>query len=260
MAYENIIISDSGYHRVVMINRPKVLNALNRKTLLELEKVFHEIEDNKKIRTVIVTGAGEKSFVAGADIGEMKNISAVEAEQLSKLGHRVFDTISSCRVPVIAAVNGYALGGGLELALACDFIYASENAVFGLVEAKLGLIPGFGGVGRLLRRVGDAMAREMIYGALQINAHEALRIGLINRVILEGQLMDSAAGCAEKMSQRAPYAVSLCKSLLDKAHDIHLDAANVMEQRSFAMTFSTKDRVEGIEAFLEKREPNFEGV
>lgn len=260
MAYENLIIADSGFVRTITLNRPKALNALNKKTLTEIEQAFLEIEANSGIRTVILTGAGDKSFVAGADIHEMKSFSPIEAERFSRLGHRVLDTVSACRVPVIAAVNGYALGGGLELALACDFIYASEHASFGLVEAKLGLIPGFGGNARLMRRVGDAMAREMIFSALQLNAAEAFRTGLVNRVTQDGEVVRAAQLTAEKIGERGPYAVSLAKVLLRHADGMSLQAANAMEQRAFGLVFSTQDHIEGIEAFVEKRIPTFEGI
>jgi enoyl-CoA hydratase len=235
------------------------LNALNKKTLLELEHALNDANQPGPTLAIVITGAGPKSFVAGADISEMKNLSAVEAEHFSKLGHRVFDLIANLRVPVIAAVNGFALGGGLELALACDFIYASENASFGLVETKLGLIPGFGGVGRLARRVGDAMAREMIFSGVQVNADEALRIGLVNRVIREGEVVTSAVGVAETIAQRGPFAVSLAKSLICEGQNCGLRVANGLEPRAFGLVFSTRDHSEGIRAFLDKRAPNFEG-
>ncbi len=260
MAFENLIISDSGSIRVVTINRPKVLNALNKKTLLELEHAFSEIEGHTSIRAVVLTGGGEKSFVAGADIHEMKSFSPIEAERFSKLGHRVFDAIGCLRVPVIAAVNGYALGGGLELALACDFMYASENASFGLVETKLGLVPGFGGVARLARRVGNAMAREMIFSAVHLNANEALRIGLVNRVVPDSEVVHAAHLVAEKIAERGPCAVSMVKSLIHHGEGMNLSAANAMEQRSFGMAFSSRDHAEGMAAFVEKRLANFEGA
>jgi enoyl-CoA hydratase len=259
MAYENLIMTEKGSTRIITINRPTVLNALNKKTLSELEQALIEIKHEGPVRAVVITGAGEKSFVAGADIGEMKNLTALEAEQFSRVGHRVFDLIGQICVPVIAAVNGYALGGGLELALACDFIYSSEHASFGLVETKLGLIPGFGGIARLARRVGDAMAREMIFSAAQINADEALRIGLVNRVVRDGEVVSCAVSVAETIAKRGPYAVSLAKSLIRDGQDSGLKIANSMEQRGFGLVFGSRDHSEGIRAFLDKRAPNFEG-
>lgn len=259
MAYENLIVTDKGTTRVITINRPTVLNALNKKTLCELEDALHDAGQPGNIRAVIITGAGPKSFVAGADIAEMKSLGAIDAENFSRAGHRTLDLISHLRVPVIAAVNGFALGGGLELALACDFVYASENASFGLVETRLGLVPGFGGVARLARRVGNAVACEMIFSGAQINADEALRIGLVNRVVREGEAVSSAISVAETIAQRGPYAVSLVKTLIRNGQNASLNVANEMEQRAFGLVFASSDHSEGIRAFLDKRTPNFEG-
>ena len=255
--YENWLLSDEGKTRIVTINRPAVLNALNKSTLLELEILLREINDNQSIRSVIITGSGEKSFIAGADISEMKELTPIEAEELSALGHRVLDYISHMRMPVIAAVNGFALGGGLELALACDFIYASENAVLGLVETKLGLIPGFGGIARLTRRVGSACAREMIYTAATINSQEAYRIGLVNQV--SSDVVAAAIKTSETIASRGPYAIGLVKGLVRDGQDADWRSANAMEQRGFGLVFSTNDRARGVTAFLEKKTPSFEG-
>lgn len=260
MAYEHLILEDKGYTRIVTISRTKVHNALNKRVLNDLEKALSEIDQHKTIRCAVLTGAGDKSFVAGADINEMKNLSPIEAEYFSTLGHRVMDLIASLRVPVIAAVNGYALGGGLELALACDFIYASENASFGLVETKLGLIPGFGGIARLSQRVGIAYAKEMIYSGAQINASEALRIGLVNRVVGEGEVLESAKNLADKIAERGPIAVSLSKKLLRNAGSAPIGVTNSLEKACFGLAFSTKDHVEGISAFIEKRAASFDGM
>ena len=257
MAFENLIVMERGATRVITINRPRVLNALNKKTLLELEQALKELSALAK--AVVITGAGDKSFVAGADVSEMKGLTALEAEQLSRLGHRVFDFIGEMSIPVIAAVNGFALGGGLELALACDFIYASENASFGLVESKLGLIPGFGGIARLARRVGDAQASELIFSGAQINADEALRIGLINRIVAAGEEVSAAMMVAESIAERGPLAISLVKSLIKDGQGTTMKTANAMEQRGFGLIFSTSDHDEGIEAFLQKRTPKYEG-
>jgi len=260
VAYENLILEDKGYTRIITINRPKVHNALNKRTLLELEKVLSDSELNKNIRCMVVTGAGEKSFIAGADINELKALSPLDAENFSALGHRIMDYFANLKMPIIAAVNGYALGGGLELALACDFIYASENASFGLVETKLGIIPGFGGIARLSRRVGLAMAREMIYSGAQINATEALRIGLANRVANEGEVLESAKNLADKITERGPYAVGLAKRLLSEVEEASTATVNSLEKIGFGLVFSSKDHTEGINAFLEKRSASFEGI
>lgn len=259
MAYENIILMDKGPIKIITINRPKVHNALNKRVLLELEKAFLEIEQNKNIKAAIITGAGDKSFVAGADLSEMKNFSALEAQNFVNIGHRVFDLISELRICVVAAVNGYALGGGLELALACDFIYASETASFGLVESRLSLIPGFGGCARLSQRIGLAYAKEMIFSAASINAHEALRIGLINRVVSEGDVLLAAEHICEKIAERGPLAICAAKKLLTESQNTSLKTANKMEQLAFGLIFSSVDHQEGINAFLEKRTPNYEG-
>lgn len=260
MAYEHLILEDKAFTRIISIARPKVLNALNRRVMVELLKVLEEIEHHKTIRSVIITGAGDKSFVAGADIAEMKNFTPLEAEAFSLLGHKVMDAISALRVPVIAAVNGYALGGGLELALACDFIYAAENATFGLVETKLGLIPGFGGSARLAKRVGTAYAKEMIFSAAQLNASEALRIGLVNRVVSEGEVLEAAKNLLDKINERGPFAVSLAKKLLMEADGASIATLNSLERSGFGLVFASRDHHEGIAAFLEKRAANYEGV
>ena len=260
MAYENLILEDKNNIRIIFINRPKVHNALNKKVLIELERALIEVESNKSFRCLIISGAGDKSFVAGADIAEMKSFGALDAEAFSCLGHRVMDKIAHLRIPVIAAVNGYALGGGLELALACDFIYASENASFGLVESKLGLIPGFGGIARLARRIGTAYAKEMIFAGAQINASEALRVGLVNRLVGEGEVLEMAKNLGDKISERGPYAVALAKKTLREAENSSLSTINAMESLGFGLAFSSRDRVEGINAFLEKRAATFEGI
>lgn len=255
--YKNLMVSDKGTTRMVTIHRPEVLNALNKQTLEELELALYDA--GKSVRALIITGAGEKSFVAGADISEMKDLKPIEAERLSRLGHRVLDLIGQLPIPVIAAVNGFALGGGLELALACDFIYASDNASFGLVEAKLGLIPGFGGVARLCRRVGEARAKEMMFSAAILNSEEALRMGLANRVVTSAELLASALLCAEKITSKGPHAIALIKGLVREGQNTGLSVANALEQRSFGFVFGSADHDEGIRAFLEKRSPQFEG-
>lgn len=258
MAFENLILHDKGFCRTITINRPAVHNALNRRVLCELSTAVDDVDANKNIRCLVITGAGEKSFVAGADIAEMKNMSVMDALSFSSLGHAVFDKISALRIPVIAAANGYALGGGLELALACDFILAAENASFGLVETKLALIPGFGGIGRLSKRVGCAKAKELVFLGAQINAMEAQRIGLVNGVASD-DVVEVARSMADKIAQRGPFAVSFAKRLLDDADTLPIDEINAKEKLAFAMMFASKDHDEGILAFLEKRSPIFSG-
>jgi enoyl-CoA hydratase len=260
MSYENLIVSDQSSIRIISINRIQVHNALNKKVFLELKEILQDITHNNNIRALIITGCGEKSFVAGADISEMKSFSPMQAKQFSALGQDIFDALENLDIPVIAAVNGYALGGGLELALACDFIYASEKAVFGLVEAKLGLIPGFGGIARLAKRVGVAYAKEMVFAALQITAIEALRIGLVNKIVEHPNVLEEALKIAEKITQCAPLAVLSAKKLLNQAQYTDLATCNKLEQANFGLIFSTSDHTEGINAFLEKRKSMFEGA
>lgn len=259
MAFENLIVIDRGHTRIITVNRPDVLNALNKKTLLEIERAICEAETHQTIRCVILTGAGDKAFVAGADIGEMKHLTPAEAEEFSGVGHRVMDRVERLRVPVIAAVNGFALGGGLELALAADFIYASDTAQLGLVEVSLGLIPGFGGLARLSRRVGVGHARELVFSARRVKADEAQRIGLVNKVCAPDELIDAAVKTGEIIAEKGPYAVSLCKRLLSEGSDADLRTANRLEQHSFGLVFGSRDHEEGITAFLDKRKPRFEG-
>jgi enoyl-CoA hydratase len=260
MAFENLIVIDRGSTRIITVNRPDVMNALSKGTLLELERALIDIEANAAIRAVILTGAGEKSFIAGADVGELSELTPKEAQQYSALGHRVFDRIGTLRVPVIAAVNGFALGGGLECALACDFIYASDTAQLGLVEVNLGLIPGFGGIARLSRRVGQAMASEMLFAARKLKAEEALRIGLVNRVVPGADLVDTAVKTAEAIGEKGPIAVQAVKRLLTEGEGADPRTANLLEQNTFGLVFSTEDHDEGIKAFLEKRKASFKGL
>jgi len=257
--YSNLLVSEHGPVFVITINRPLVMNALDKQTLHELGEALFLLEANQSLRALIITGAGEKSFVAGADISEMQGLSSQEAEELSKLGHSVCDRIDAFRVPVIAAVNGFALGGGLELALACDFIYASANAKFGLVETKLGLVPGFGGVARLSRRVSIARAKEMILSASIIDSDEATRIGLVNRKVTEGSVLDAALALSNQIAKLGPMAIASAKQLLNDGASLPLDEANLLEQSAFGKIFSTNDHAEGIRAFLEKRPAHFEG-
>lgn len=259
MAFDNLIVIDRGPARIITVNRPETLNALNKKTLTELERAFAEVDQHPEVRCAILTGSGEKAFIAGADIGEMKGLSPAEAEEFSRLGHRVMDRIERLRVPVIAAVNGFALGGGLEVALACDFIYASQGAQLGLPETSLGLIPGFGGTTRLARRVGVALAREMIFAARRLKAEDALRAGLVNQVTPDGEVVDAAVKTAEAIAKNGPYATALAKRLLLDNQDVSPTAANLSEQSAFGLVFGTKDHGEGMAAFLEKRKPTFEG-
>jgi enoyl-CoA hydratase len=256
---DNLLVQDDGAVRVLTIHRPAVLNALNRATIGELAGAVVAAEDTPSVRALVITGAGDKSFVAGADITELSTLTPEQARALSAEGHRLMDSLSSTRFPVIAAVNGFALGGGLELALACDFIWCSENARLGLVEANLGVVPGFGGVARLSRRVGRAMAAEMILSAAQVKSDEALRIGLVNRVFAQATLLAEAKKVASTMADKGPLALAAVKRLLREGEDADLRTANALEQSAFGLVFSTEDKRVGIDAFLNKGKPVFPG-
>ena len=242
---------------IVTIDRPKALNALNSEVLAELYACFDSIDTNV-IRVVILTGSGDKSFVAGADIGEMSKLSPAEGEAFGKKGNDVFRKIETFPVPVIAAVNGFALGGGCEIAMSCDIRICSENAIFGQPEVGLGITPGFGGTQRLARLVGAGMAKQLIYTAKNIKADEALRIGLVNAVYTQEELPVAAKKMAATIAQNAPIAVRACKKAVNDGLDANMDDAIVIEEKLFGSCFETHDQVEGMSAFLEKRkEKNF---
>jgi enoyl-CoA hydratase len=249
MTFQNIILKQEEAVYTIVFNRPKVLNALDRQTVEELASAIVIVEKDSSARALVLTGAGEKSFIAGADIAAMQSLNSVEARDFASYGHRVLDSLSRLPIPVIAAVNGFALGGGLETALACDFIYASENAKLGLVEVNLGLIPGFGGVARLARRVGTAKASEMIFSAAILNSAEALQCGLITKVTTQQELLDAAYKTAKSIASKGPQAVALCKRLLVEGQDADWRVANSFEQVAFGQVFATKDHDEGIAAF-----------
>ena len=237
---------------IITIDRPKALNALNSQVLTELEETVDGIDLNA-IRCVIITGSGEKSFVAGADIGEMSTLSAEEGVAFGKKGNDIFRRIETLPIPVIAAVNGFALGGGCELSMCCDIRIASENAVFGQPEVGLGITPGFGGTQRLARIIGPGMAKQMIYTAKNIKAPEALRIGLVNAVYPSEELMDQAKKMACQIEKNAPIAVRACKKAINDGLDQDMDTAIETEEKLFGSCFGTYDQKEGMAAFLEKR-------
>ncbi|HBG44900.1 MAG TPA: crotonase [Firmicutes bacterium] len=245
---------------LVTINRPEALNALNRKVLQALDEVLSMIEQNKTIRAVVITGAGEKAFVAGADIAEMKEMKPAEAEEFSRCGQEIFARIKCLNQAVVAAVNGYALGGGCELAMACDLRVASENARFGQPEINLGIIPGFGGTVRLSRLVGPAKAREMIMTGAMITAEEALRIGLINRMVPAGtgQALEAALALAAELAAKPAAAMAIAKAATRESWDVSVEEAMRMESARFAETFKSPDQREGMTAHLEKRKPNWQ--
>lgn len=251
--YKNVVLEREENVAVVTINRPKVLNALNSDTLKELDLVVTELEENEKIRAVIITGAGDKAFVAGADVAEMKDLNTREGRKFGMLGNKVFRRLENLEKPVIAAVNGFALGGGCELSMCCDFRIASANAKFGQPEVGLGITPGFGGTQRLPRLVGMGMAKEMIYTAKVISAEEALRIGLVNKVVSPEELMSSAKNLANSIVNNAPIAVALCKAAINRGAQCDIETALEFETEVFGECFSTEDQKEGMTAFVERR-------
>lgn len=239
------------------IDRPKALNALNADVLTQLADALSSLPEDT--RCVVLTGAGDKAFVAGADIKAMSEMSGIDGREFARKGHLVADRIEQAPVPVIAAVNGFALGGGCEMVLACDFAIAADNAVFGLPEVGLGLIPGFGGTTRLSRRVGDARARQLLFTAAKIDAAEALRIGLVNEVLDKDALMPRAQAIAAQIAKNAPIAVAYAKKSARMAEETDLRTANEFEMSMIALTFTTEDTSEGLRAFIEKRAPEWKG-
>jgi len=254
---ETVTSSAFGAVHLLTITRPEALNALNEDVLEQLERQLVAIAGDVSVRALVITGAGPRSFVAGADIKALQRFSAAQAGAFIERGQRVLTQLATLPQPAIAAVNGVALGGGLELALACDFIYAAESAVLGLVEANLGLLPGFGGVPRLVRRIGEAAAREALFTARQFTASEALACGLVNRVCVPERLLDEALATARLIASKSPRATALTKALVEATRSDDPEALDALERRSFAQIFAGADACEGIAAFLEKRAPAF---
>ncbi len=255
--YEHLLYEENGYIAKITINNPKSLNALNSATLGEMSQCIHSIEQNKNIRIVIVTGAGAKAFVAGADISEMVDASPEEGCAMAALADEVFSRLEKMHAVTIAAVNGYALGGGCELAMACDIRVASDNAIFGQPECSLGIIPGFGGTQRLARLVGKGRAKELIFTCDRIDAQEAYRIGLVNKIVAAGELLSTCMDMACKILSKGSYAVSLAKECIETGMDIDLSSGLKLEAVSFGLSFATEDKAEGMRAFLEKRRADF---
>lgn len=256
---KNVISEISGAIGTITINRAPVLNALNLETLLELETVVREFGGDRSVRTIIITGDGEKAFVSGADIAAMKEMTPAEAAEFASRGHACMDAIGKAPKPVIAAVNGFALGGGTELAISCDIVYAADTARFGLPEVKLGLYPGFGGTQRLPRLIGASRARELIFSGRIISAKEAFEWGIVNRVVPQANLKPEVMKLAAEIAANAPAAVAKAKRLINECGDISLSEGLNMERTGFSDLFETTDRIEGLTAFLEKRKPVFRG-
>jgi enoyl-CoA hydratase len=260
MAYQNILLEQPapGIY-LLTVNRPRALNALNAATLDEIAAALLSIAADEAARVLLVTGAGEKAFVAGADIAEMQHATVAQARDFSEKGSRVMHALEALPVPVIALVNGYALGGGCELALACDWILAADTAVFGQPEVNLGIPPGFGGTQRLPRRVGTARALELLTTARQVKAAEGAAIGLVNLVCPGSELRGRGLEMAGAIAAKGPVAVRLVKEAVRRGADLDLFAACALETQLFARAFDTQDRKEGMSAFLEKRPAKFSG-
>ncbi|MGD0021046.1 MAG: enoyl-CoA hydratase-related protein [Smithellaceae bacterium] len=259
MGYKNILLTREEEIATITFNRPKVLNAMNSEVLGELYDAVTTCAKDGSIKALILTGAGDKAFVAGADISQMQNSTSVEILQLMELGHRTLRMIETMPKPSIAAVNGFALGGGTEIALACDIRFAAENAVFGQPEILIGVIPGWGGTQRLPRLVGMGIAKEMILGGVQINAQRAYEIGLVNKVLPADKLLEEAKKFAKKLAALPSFALKMAKNAINYGFDMSLDNASLLEIGCIAQCFSTEDQKEGMKAFLEKRKPTFTG-
>lgn len=256
MEYKNIKLEKENHISILTINRPKALNALNTEVLYEINQCIDEVSNDESAYVLIVTGEG-KSFVAGADIAEMKDKTPEQARKFAELGVATFRKIELMEKPVIAAVNGFALGGGCELSMSCDIRIASEKAKFGQPEVGLGIIPGFAGTQRLSRLVGPGKAKELIYTTDMIKAGEAEKIGLVNKVVAPEELMNEAKAMAEKIASKAQAAIRYGKIAINKGFETDIDTGMTIENNLFSLCFATEDQKEGMGAFLEKRNPNF---
>ncbi|MBE6940458.1 MAG: short-chain-enoyl-CoA hydratase [Ruminococcaceae bacterium] len=248
-----VLLEKKGHIAVATVNRPKALNALNSQVLEDLNEMMDQVCADPEIYALVLTGSGEKSFVAGADIGEMSTLTKMEGEAFGKKGNDVFRRLETLPIPTVAAVNGFALGGGCELCMSCDIRICSDTAVFGQPEVGLGITPGFGGTQRLARLVSPGMAKQLIYTAKNIKADEALRIGLVNAVYPLEELMPAAEKLAETIAKNAPIAVRACKEAINQGLQVDMDQAIVIEEKLFGSCFETADQKEGMSAFLEKR-------
>lgn len=256
---ENVLLEMEGGLATITINRPKALNALNIDTLNELRAAALAAEQDPAVRVIIITGAGERAFVAGADIAQMRQLSPLEGRQMTMLGQAVFATIENLAKPVIAAVNGFALGGGCELAMACDIRVASTSAKFGQPEVNLGIIPGFGGTQRLARLIGKGRAKYYAFTGYMMTAAEAYALGLADKVVEPAELLATCREIAKTISSKAPVAVMMAKKAINHGLDIDLASGVAYEAEAYTTCFATADRVEGMTAFLEKRAANFSG-
>jgi enoyl-CoA hydratase len=259
MTFENLLLELADGIATVTVNRPKQLNALDQKTLEELSAAFEQVGRDRAARALVITGAGEKAFVAGADIAAMSRLGPAEAREFAGLGHRVLAQLEALPIVTIAAVNGFALGGGCELTLACDLVYASERARFGQPEVNLGLVPGFGGTQRLTRRVGPMRAKELVLTGDMVDAAAARAMGLCLDVVAPEKLLEHARARARAIAARGPVAVATAKRLIQQGADLSLAEANALERQGFAGLFGGEDAKEGMRAFLEKRPAQWKG-
>jgi enoyl-CoA hydratase len=259
MTYQNVIYKVDAGIATITFNRPKALNALSSDLLEELSRAIDEVAHNEDVRVLVLTGAGDKAFVAGADITELAKFGALEAKNFAQTGHDIFHRLQQLPIPVIAAVNGYALGGGTEIALACDFIYASENAVFGQPEINLGLIPGFGGTQRLPRLIGKNLAKELIFTGKMVPASDAEKMGLVNSVYPQEALMDEVLKTANAIAAKGKVSLRAAKQAINNGMDADLATGCKIEVDAFALCMTSEDAREGTTAFLEKRQPEFKG-
>jgi enoyl-CoA hydratase len=259
MAYENIIFETDGNVAIIRFNRPKALNAINPEVLAEVGQALDQIQANEEMKVLVLTGAGEKAFVAGADIGHMATFTPLQGRHFSLQGQALLFRLEALPIPVIACVNGFALGGGIELAMACDFIYASETAKFGQPEINLGIIPGFGGTQRLPRLVGKAMAKELCMTGATISAAEAKAIGIVNKVFPAEALWEETMKTAKLIASKGRVSLRGVKNSIDRGYDVDLHLGNAIEADAFALCMASPDGKEGLTAFLEKRKPEFKG-
>lgn len=259
MTFNTLLLDIKDGIATITVNRPKALNALNPEVVGELGQAVQEISENKEVRVLILTGAGDKAFVAGADIAAMSQMTPLQAKHFSWAGHEVMFALEALEIPVIAAVNGFALGGGTEIAMSCDFIYASEKAKFGQPEINLGIIPGFGGTQRLPRLVGKGWAKEMVLTGEMISAQQAKELGLVNKVFPPETLMDEVLKTAKLLAAKGRASLRAAKQAMNRGFDVDLRNACAMEVDAFAVCFTSPDAKEGLTAFLEKRKPDLSG-
>ena len=259
MEFKYIIYEKSEAIATITLNRPEALNSFSKEVADEVLQAVEDIKNDENTRVVILTGAGEKAFSTGADIKAMKGMNALKARELSLMGEKICNTLENLEKPVIAAINGYALGGGLEVAMACDIRIASENARMGQTEINIGLIPGWGGTQRLTRLIGRTKAKELVFTGKMIDAKTEEQLGILNMVVPADKLKETVRQFALELAQKAPVALKVAKALINKGAEISLDAAIALEREGFGVVASTEDLQEGVSAFTEKRKPTFKG-